>query len=172
MALKKCVVCGKLFEVEKGNAKYCSQACRDIGTAQKRKQWETRTDYAAKQRERTALYREKLNAERLQAAEQKRIEDAVNQQQAEETAAAEREAQFQKRIAAGDPLAVMIQAQQKGDLRQYLKAFQQYELSAYRGGNTAEKAVNGVCVTDPDFVESAYDAVMANDILYIYTVTK
>ena len=172
MALRKCVVCGKLFEVPKGNAKYCSQACRAIGTEQKRKEWESKTDYVAKQRERTARYREKRNAELALEAEQQLKKESAERKRLERKEAAKKRRQSQRKLAAGDPLTTMIHALQEGDKRLYLKAFQEYELSALQAENKPKRAVNGISVNDPDFVENAYRAVTESGIIYISMVSK
>lgn len=52
-----CPICGKEFEKQKPNAKYCSDPCRQKGRYEHRKAWEERTGYKEKQRVKMQLAR-------------------------------------------------------------------------------------------------------------------
>lgn len=61
-----CHICGKEFETNGGNVKYCSMACKREGQRQCRKEWEARTGYREKQRQAAEEYR----SEKARQAEQ------------------------------------------------------------------------------------------------------
>ena len=130
-------------------SKYCSDACRKVGLRQIRKQWEARTGYTEKEREK--------NAQRRAAAAAKRREDAAEretvQAQARKRSADQAKADKARRAASGDPVARMLQSKVSGDWREYWTAFKEYEIQyAEKNGKKSTRSVNGISIHDPDFV--------------------
>lgn len=70
-----CTICKNDFETTHPNTKYCSDDCRRIGNANRRKQWEDETGYKEKQRIQKATtrnqIREEQNAEKLERIRKK-----------------------------------------------------------------------------------------------------
>lgn len=144
-------------------SKYCSDACRKVGKRQIRKQWEARTGYTQKEREK--------NAQRRSTAAAKRREDAAEQEtaqaQARKRAADRAKSAMAQRAASGDPVARMLQAKVSGDWREYWTAFKEYEIQyAEKNGKKSTRSVNGISIHEPDFVELVLVATARDQKIY------
>lgn len=149
-----CAVCGKTFTPGVGNAKYCSEACRQEGRRQRRKEWEARTDYLEKQRQAAQEYREAKAAASKQAAAASEAREATNRRRRELYRAKADAAALERQAAAGDVLARYGAAIRQGDntTTEYWTAMQAYLLSFRKQfPATGTLYVNGISIDDPNF---------------------
>lgn len=144
MTTRICENCGKQFEGI-ANARYCCDECRRIGADRKRKDWEKRTDYDRKNRQKVNEYRARKAAQAIaEQTEQKPVPVPKPSQKSVKR-------HYPKRSGI---LGEMINAKNSGDIEAYLSAFRDYEISLVPSGESRTQ-VNGISVNDPCFVEYA-----------------
>lgn len=158
MAIKTCVVCNNEFFTRHGGALYCCEACAKKGKTIRRKQWERRTNYVAKQRE-AARKRRQADAELLQrtTSEAQRKTRAEAEEDKRLFLLRQKE-DLKRRADQGDPLArmniaAMYSAEYWEAYRDYL-----YQFSAELGAKEPKTIVNGIPITDPDFVSKVLES--------------
>ena len=119
MFVLKCPICGKEFEAQGGNVKYCSTSCKREGQRIRRKEWECRTGYKEKQRAAAA----ELRAEQARVAEQEEKEAERKRKAAETKARRKRErkeaAEMKAKSAQGDKLSLLQLAIKEGNALEY-----------------------------------------------------
>lgn len=147
-----CSICHVEFTTTSRNAKYCSEECRQEGTYQQRKEWESKTNYKEKQREAMQQYRkEKTEIKNVINIEERNRKDKERKKETEKRIN-ERQAELMDRVKAGDPLARMTVA--KPQSIEYWEAYQDYAINyAESSGEDSRRIVNGISVHEPDFAE-------------------
>lgn len=153
MRIAVCEVCGAEFETSAANAKFCP-SCRKSAMKQSRKNWEQRTGYADKQREKRRAKRAEIKAEKQQQTaaassgrEQERVKRAARLME-------ERRREFTEKAESGDIFAKMSLAMLDGDMHSYWKYWAFFAIQeAERFGKRAEVTVGGVSVYDPNFAD-------------------
>lgn len=153
-----CTVCNQSFEAKHSNNKYCSDECRNQGRKNRRKNWETETNYNEKQRINKMVQRqqkkelqttEDLERIRLKNAEIKQRTDKRNEQRTNE---------LKKKAKNGDPAARMRLA--KPNSKEYWEAFRQYEIDQSKSfKNRTIRKVNDVSIFDEDFAEKVIKSI-------------
>ena len=152
MFIRNCAVCGREFEAQNGNSKYCSEECRIEGKRAARQEWVVRTDYNAKKRHAMELYRAKITEEEYQKqkkAEKNRRAALKRKHTIERN---RKEEELQAKAASGDLLACLsIALNEKDHLYSvsYWQALQNYQLDQLSLKD--DYVVNGISVRDPDF---------------------
>ena len=151
-----CVICGATFTPKAANAKYCSEHCRQRGKYQKRREWEQKSGYIDRQREKMRQYRDDLTEEERQQAEKAAARKARSEK-ARETRRKNKELQeLTARAEQGDALARLDLAARNGNTSfGYWEAFKDYHLQeAEKRGRQSGIMVNGIDINDPDFALS------------------
>lgn len=147
-----CTICGKEFETQGGNVKYCSTDCKREGQRQRRKEWEARTGYKEKQRQAAADHR----AEQARQAEQEAKEAARKKKSAETKAKRKIErketAELEAKAAEGNKIARMKLALKQGNALEYWKLRKEIIMEENERFNTISKnTVGGIDVYDDAF---------------------
>ena len=153
MKAKICPICGRSFPPATPADKYCSKECREEGIYSARKEWEARSDFLSKQRQRMRDYRAARSRERTAERETAAKQRSVKQKAHQERQRAEREALLLQAARDGDPAAQITIARQKNGVcsLEYWQAFQSMELKAESKGRRLITSVNGIDVRNPDF---------------------
>ena len=164
-----CKVCGRLFIATNPNSKYCSGTCRAEGRQRIRKAWEARTGYIEKKRIQARESRARA-AEELQwisfargKQRQQRFDQDLEEREAEKLS------QLRKAAAAGDADARMELATigEEIDWPSYWSAYRDSEIEyAKNSGRSGERIVNGIPVSDPDFVEKVLAAIEVQGVIF------
>ena len=147
-----CAICGKEFETQGGNVKYCSTECKREGQRQRRKEWEVRTGYKEKQRQAAAEYR----AEQAKQAEQEEKE-AVRKKKAAETKAKRKKerqeaAELAQRSKNGDKAALLKLALKNGNTLEYWRLRKEMILDEdERTGRISNNIIGGISVYAGEF---------------------
>lgn len=161
----KCTVCSNHFVTEKPNNKYCSEECRKLGRKNKRKKWEQETNYAEKQRTEKAIKRQR-DKEVRSAKEIERLrlkKEEINQLHAERIKS--EKVELEKKAKNGDPSARMKLA--KPNSKEYLEAYQQYEIDYYYKWNTKSiRVINEISIFDDDFVAKVLESIEVEGRIY------
>lgn len=163
-----CKVCGRPF-LAHNNGKYCSETCKIEGKRRIRKAWEERTGYIEKKRIQARESRKKA-AEELQRSSfargkqrQQRFDRDLEEREAEKLS------KLRKAAAAGDPDARMELATIGEEIvwPSYWSAYRDSEIEyAKNSGRSGERIVNGVPVSDPDFVEKVLAAIEDQGVIF------
>lgn len=133
-----CAVCGREFEMPRGNHKYCGEDCRKKGKSAIRKQWEKDTDYNERMRIASANRRAKRKGDNKPV---KLRETPIPV----------------KKDGLSDRL---FEARASGDHRKYWETFQRYEINfAERQGQFSRCKVNGISVYHPQFVDLVLESI-------------
>lgn len=147
-----CPICGKEFETQGGNVKYCSLDCKRDGQRQRRKEWEARTGYKEKQRQAAADHR----AEQARQAEQEAKEAARKKKSAETKAKRKKERQEAAKLAQraenGEMVALLRLALKNGNTLEYWRLRKEMILEEdEKTGRISNNIVGGVSVYAGDF---------------------
>lgn len=154
--------CGKLFTPTRERKYYCSDRCKVLGSTQRRKEWEERTNYKEKDRERKRKARQE---HRTAANEERELRERILREEQQREGAenlARYEEERRKRCAAGDPLALMMYHQGKeGNLSEgYLLNYARYMIDTSEAlGSISAATINGISVYDPRLVEKVQASV-------------
>lgn len=166
MITKICPICGTEFTTEKGNHKFCSDACRIEGAKLARKEWEDRTGFREKQREKMRLYRAQVTAEKAKKRAELRAKRQKELQEKQKQITLENRKREQKLIEAGDPRARMRQL--TPSCLEYWIAFQEAELNnSIESGEPSSTTVNGISIYVDHFPEEALQSVKDRGIIMI-----
>lgn len=135
-----CAVCGREFEKDKGNHKYCSDECRAKGSRAIRKRWESDTGYT--ERQRLAIAKRRADAKPTAKRQQRKLREA-------------------RVPVVKDGIAEqLLAARLKGDHLEYWQLFQKYEINnAEQQGYFSKCKVNGISVYHPQFVDLVLDSI-------------
>lgn len=167
MTTKTCPICGKEFTIEKGNHKYCSDACRIEGSKRARKEWKDRTGFREKHREEMRKYRAQISAEKAQQKAEIEAERRRAMKEKCDKILAEKHKRDQELLDKGDPWTRMRHSA-PGYL-DYWIAFQEYELDcASRSGKPSTVTVNGISVYTDRFPEEALKSIKDQKIIIIW----
>lgn len=147
-----CPICGKAFESQGGNVKYCSPDCKQEGQRQRRKEWEARTGYKEKQRQAAADHR----AEQARQAEQEAKEAARKKKSADTKARRKKErqeaAELAQRAEKGDRTALLRLALKSGNTLEYWRLRKEMILEEdEKRGRISNIIVGGISVYAGDF---------------------
>ena len=153
MKAKICPICGESFTPATPADKYCSAGCREKGIYSARKEWEARSDFLEKQRQRMRDYRAARSRERAAERETAAKQRNVKHNERLEQQRKQREALILQAAREGDPAAQMTIARQESGVcsLEYWRAFQRMELKAESKGRRLITSVNGIDVRNPDF---------------------
>lgn len=149
-----CQICGKKFETDAPNTKYCSPECRDKGAHLRRKEWERTSGYLDRQREKMQLYRENMTIEEKASREVAEKREAENRKRREARNRKKRQAELEKAAEQGEPMARLEKAVRVGGNRtvEYWRAWRDLEIEYAAGlGAKSTSTVNLISVYDPDF---------------------
>lgn len=154
MATKICPICNKAFTAH-GRQKYCSKVCQDQGRKQTLKNWKDDHNYNATLREKRQAEREKISEEAIRERHEWIKEFDRKHMERMEAEQKARQKELKKLAKAGDPEALMILAEQRGDRLEYWRYYALYEIEKYETeyGYKADSEVNGYSVYLPDFAE-------------------
>lgn len=160
-----CTICNQSFESKHSNNKYCSDECRNQGRKNRRKNWETETNYKEKQRINKTVQRQKkkevrtaeeLERIRLKKAEIKQRTDKQRDQ---------RNNELEIKAKNGDPEARMSLA--KPNSKEYWEAYQESEIDYYNKWNTKSiSVINEISVFDDDFVAKVLESIEVEGRIY------
>lgn len=149
-----CPICGREFIPKSANAKYCGIACRNKGKYQHRKEWEERSGYLEKQRQKMQDYRNQVTA-----AERAEREAALKREEAKAKRAETRRRNKERNkllqdAEQGNAIARMRLAILKSGnaSAEYWEAYKDYVLQyAAEFGHESTAEVNGISVHSPEF---------------------
>ena len=133
-----CAVCGREFEAERGNHKFCSDECRKSGARITRKKWESATDYNERQR----------------------IARAESRAKAKKTKQPKKRRETNVTVTKDGIAEKLLAARISGDPKGYWQVFRQYEIDTAEGqGHFSRCKVNGISVYHPQFVDLVLDSI-------------
>lgn len=157
---KTCPICGTTFITDNPRARYCSTACREKGAKAARKDWERRTGYTAKQREKMRQRRATTTAKREEIREAEREE----RRRSYDLAAADRRAKLQREAEQGNYFALM-QIHHPCSV-EYWNAWRAYALDyAATTGRPSPAQVNGISVYADNFAEEVLQSIKDRHII-------
>lgn len=160
-----CTICTNSFETSHPRSKYCSDKCRQIGQANKRKKWEEETGYKEKQRIQKATIRKKIReSESVEELERLRLKkEEIDQLHAERIK--NKKVEIEEKAKNGDPVARMNLA--KPNSKEYWEAYQESEIDYYNKWNTKSiRVINEISVFDDDFVAKVLESIIVEGRIY------
>jgi len=165
-----CTVCNQSFETDHSNNKYCSDECRKQGRKNKRKNWETETNYNEKQRiNKTVQRQQKKEVKTVEEIERIRLKEAeINQRTVENHE--QRINDLDKNAKNGEPLARMRLA--KPNSKEYWEAYQQYEMEQCKGSNRTIRLVNEISIFEEDFAGKVLESIEVEGRIYSRLISK
>ena len=165
MYMKKCAICGREFEAEKGNRKYCSEDCRIEGKKAARQDWIIRTDYNAKKRHAMELYRAHITEEQYQAQRKKEKNRRAALKRKATMRANREEKELQEKAAAGDPYSRQVIARRNKDALGYWQAWADGVIAYEKqfSKRYGQYVVNGISVNEPDFAKKVVESQKTSD---------
>lgn len=163
MFVKKCEICGNMFDATNGNAKYCSDKCRTEGTYNKRQEWISKSGYYEKQRHKAELRRLKVTEEQLRERKKREKQDRYNAKRRQEYAISKRLSKLQERADAGDITAkfqIAIRTMSPTSV-EYWNALKEYELAFCKEhGFTSRRVVNDISIHDDYFEIKVVESIL------------